>query len=110
MDDIQKVPLAAENSTEKQRGRPFQAGQSGNPNGRPKGSRNKTTLAAEHLLEGEFEDIVRKLVEKAKAGDPTALRLCMERFMPARRDRTVAFDLPKIDRAEEAAKASWAVL
>jgi hypothetical protein len=110
MDDISKPPTPAENTAEKQRGRPFEPGQSGNPLGRPKGARNKTTLAAENLLEGEAEAIVRKLVEKAKSGDPTALRLCVERFMPARRDRTVAFDFPQITRAEEAVNASSAVI
>ena len=34
-------------------GRPFQKGQSGNLAGLPPGSRNRTTLAAEALLEGE---------------------------------------------------------
>ena len=110
MDDISKPPLPAENTAEKQRGRPFEPGQSGNPLGRPKGARNKTTLAAETLLEGEAEAIVRKLVEKAKDGDSTALRLSVERFMPARRDRAVAFDLPQISCAEEAVKASSAVI
>jgi len=33
---------------------PFQPGQSGNPAGKPKGSRNKTTLAMEALLDGDL--------------------------------------------------------
>ena len=35
----------AVNNSRKQRGRPFSQGTSGNPRGRPKGSRNKRTLA-----------------------------------------------------------------
>ena len=51
------------------RGKPFKKGQSGNPGGRPKGTRNKTTLAMEELLDGEAEIITRKAIEKAKEGD-----------------------------------------
>jgi len=48
-----------------QRGVPFKPGRSGNPNGRPAGSRNKATLAIESLLEGEAEALARKVVELA---------------------------------------------
>ena len=64
------------------RGRPFVKGRSGNPRGRPAGSRNKKTLAAAVLLEGESEALTRKAVELALEGDPTALRLCIERILP----------------------------
>ena len=80
----------------KQRGRPFAPGMSGNPAGRPKGARNRATVAAEALLEGEAEALTRKAVELALAGDVTALRLCLERVVPPRKDRAVAFDLPAV--------------
>ena len=79
------------------RGRPFEKGRSGNPGGRRQGSRNKATLAAAALLEGEFEALTRKAVEMALAGDPTAMRLCMERVLPPCRERTVKFRLPPIE-------------
>src|SRR5687767_3759377 len=82
------------------RGKPFGPG---NP-GRPKGSRNKATLALEALLDGEAEAIARKAVELAKAGDTVALRLCLERIIPARKDRPVAFVMPEITTAAEATK------
>jgi len=66
---------SAENTAGKQRGRPFEPGRSGKPNGRPKGSRNKTTLVLEALLDGQSEAIIRKLLEKATDGDTIALRL-----------------------------------
>src|SRR5687768_16932362 len=78
-----------ENTAGKQRGRPFQKGQSGNPDGRPKGSRNATTLAVESLLDGEAEALTRKAVELAIAGDIAALRLCLDRVLPPRKDRPV---------------------
>jgi len=79
------------------RGRPFEKGRSGNPGGRRRGSRNKATLAAAALLAGESEALTRKAVEMALAGDPTAMRLCMERVLPPCRERTVKFRLPPIE-------------
>ena len=94
----------------KARGRPFEPGQSGNPSGRPKGARNKATVAAEALLDSEAEALTRKLIELALGGNLAALRLCFERFLPPRRDRAVSFDLPKIESAADALAASGAVL
>jgi Family of unknown function (DUF5681) len=108
MEEIPGAP--AENTAKKQRGRPFRPGESGNPDGRPKGARNKTTLAIEALLDGESEAITRKLLEKATEGDMTALRLCLDRLLSPRRDRPVAFDLPPIESAADALSASSAVL
>jgi hypothetical protein len=86
----------------KQRGRPFPRGRSGNPSGRPIGARNKTTLAAEALLDNEAEVLTRTIIEKAKQGDITALRLCLDRILPARRQRTVSFRFPVLRTAAEA--------
>jgi hypothetical protein len=72
----------------------FPAGESGNPSGRPKGSRNRATIAMQSLLEGEGEKLTRKAVELALAGDTTALRLCMERIMPSRKDNPISLELP----------------
>lgn len=60
--------------------------------GRPKGSRHRTTLAVEALLEGEAEALTRRAIEAALNGDGAALRLCMERIAPARRGNTVHLD------------------
>lgn len=89
---------------------PFKPGKSGNPAGKPKGTRNKTTLALEALLDGEAESLTRKAIEMAKAGDGPALRLCLDRIVPARKDRPVAFDMPKLETAEDALKASIAIV
>ena len=94
----------------KARGRPFEPGQSGNPSGRPKGARNKATTAVEALLDNEAEALTRKVIELALAGNMAAIRLCFERLLPPRRDRGVAFDLPKIESAADAVAASGAVL
>ena len=87
------------------RGRPFERGRSGNPAGRRTGSRNVTTEAAAALLVGESEALTRKAVELALSGDPTAMRLCLERILPACRERTVNFALPPIESAADIAAA-----
>jgi hypothetical protein len=84
-------------------GRPFAKGRSGNPSGRRPGSRNKATLAAAALLDGEFEALTRKAVELALAGDPTALRLCLERLLSPRRERAIRFRLPSLATARREA-------
>jgi uncharacterized protein DUF5681 len=91
------------------RGRPFQRGRSGNPGGRRAGLRNKATLAAAALLQGESEALTRRAVELALAGDPTAMRLCLERILPPCRERTVNFALPPIESAADIAAAMKAV-
>ena len=72
----------------------FPRGKSGNPSGKPKGARHRTTLAVERLLEGEAKEIGRKAVELAKSGDTVALRLCLERIAPVRKGRPIALALP----------------
>jgi hypothetical protein len=97
-----------ENTGEQQAGR-FQKGRSGNPSGRPRGARNSATLAAEALLDGEAEALTRKAIEMALGGDTVALRLCIERICPVRRDRPVSFALPPITSARDAADLMAAV-
>ena len=77
-------------------GRPVSARQSGNPKGRARGSRNKTTLALEALLDGQAEALTQKVIDKALEGDMGALRLCLDRILPPRRDRHVSVKLPAI--------------
>src|SRR5690349_8799504 len=85
--------------------RRFRKGQSGNPAGRKPGSRNRATMAAEALLEGEGEALARKAIELALEGDTTALKLCLERIVPRRRSRTLSFDHPRLERIEDLSRA-----
>jgi Family of unknown function (DUF5681) len=94
---------------EKQAGR-FSKGKSGNPDGRPKGTRNAVTIAMETLLDGQAEALTQKAIDLALGGDITALRLCLDRVLPARKDRPVTFALPPINTPQDAAVTISAVL
>jgi hypothetical protein len=102
--------MSADNSGNKQGGGRFQKGQSGNPKGKPKGARHKTTLLAEKLMADDAKAIVEAVLTAAKDGDMTAAKLVLERIAPARKDSPVAFELPKIERPADAVAASAAVL
>jgi hypothetical protein len=67
-------------------------------------------LAVEKLLDGEAAAITRKVIERALEGDSTALRLCMERIAPARRDRHISFAMAAIESAPDAVKAHGALI
>ena len=82
---------------------------SGN-SGRPKGSRNKATLAIESLLQGQAEALTQTAVTKALQGDAVALKLCIERVAPAPKDQPVSFSLPKMHNALDASGAAGSVL
>jgi hypothetical protein len=88
----------------------FKPGQSGNPKGRPRGARHRTTLAALELLNGEAEALSRKAVELALEGDTTALRLCLERIAPPCREVPVTFEIPEMVTAADASKAMAGLL
>jgi len=88
------------------RGKPFAKG---NP-GKPKGARHKVSRAVEALLDGQAEELTRKAIERALAGDAVALRLCLDRICPPRRDRPVELELPAIETAQDAQRASAAVI
>ena len=102
----------AENTERKQRGsgRQFKPGQSGNPAGRPTGSRNATTLAVEALLEGQAEAITQRAVNAALDGDMVAVKLIMDRIAPARKSRPIQINLPGIGDAQGIAQAQTTVL
>ena len=99
----------ADNTTKKQRGG-FKKGKSGNPAGRPRGALNQTTLAAQALLDGEAEQLTRKAVELALEGNMNALKLCLDRLLPPRRERALSVALPSIQRVEDLPRLTEALI
>lgn len=84
---------------------PWQPGQSGNPRGKVRGSRNKASLIAEVLLDSETQRLTRRAIDLALEGDTVALRLCLERILPPVRERPCSFKLPKIQNICDASNA-----
>lgn len=87
----------------------FQKGVSGNPSGRKPGSKNKSSELRE-LLKVHAEDILKKLVAMAKKGDPTAMRLVMDRVMTPLREEPVRLTLPPIKTAADCVDAQQAIV
>ncbi len=75
---------------------PFQSGQSGNPAGRPRGSRNRRTIIVEKLLDDSAGELTTAAIARATEGDPAALRACMDRVAPRLRHRPLDFALPDL--------------
>jgi hypothetical protein len=88
----------------------FQKGQSGNPLGRPKGSRNKGNLVAQEMLDAEAPNIIRTAIDGALVANPMMLKLCVERLLPVRKERAVPLELPKIERSQDVPAASSAIV
>ena len=72
--------------------------------------RRSTTLALESLLDGQAEALTQKAIDLALAGDMAALRLCLDRILPPRKDRPVTFALPAINSTNDATAAMSAIL
>src|ERR1700732_1280828 len=73
---------------------PCVKGQSGNPAGRPVGSRNRFTREMREALEERGPDLIDRLAELAREANPAAMRLCYERLVPTGKHRAVAVELP----------------
>ena len=64
----------------------------------------------QNLLADDAEAIGRKAIEMANAGDLTAIRLCMDRLAPARKDEPVAFELPPIETPADCVAATASIV
>lgn len=70
----------------------FQKGQSGNPRGRPKGSKNKSTLLreamqqkADRMLSREVPEVLKTVIRAAKQGDMSAAKMILDRAVPVKK-------------------------
>jgi len=81
----------------------------GNP-GKPRGARHAITRAVETLLDGQAEALTQVAIQAALAGDMVALRICMDRISPARKEPLVSFTLPAISSPADIPAAQTAIL
>jgi len=72
--------------------------------GRPVGSKNGVTVAAENIIQGEGEALSRKLIEMALAGNVACLKTAIERIVPVCKSKPIT--LPGLPRIESVADAS----
>jgi hypothetical protein len=84
----------------------WQKGQSGNPAGRPRGSRNKVSLLREYLLENEEEQLVNKVIADALEGEPHAMALCLDRLMPRCKERSIEVEAGPIENYQQVCAAT----
>src|SRR3954468_8403210 len=89
---------------------PFEKGQSGNPAGRPRGSRGRATMALQDMLARDAESIARTAINLAKHGNIAALRICIDRLLPPRRQEPVTLDLPALDKVADTVAATSAIV
>jgi hypothetical protein len=107
--DLTLIKQQKQPGRSRRRGRPFTKGQSGNPAGRPRGCRDKGNRAAEAYLDNQSEALLQRAVELALAGDASHMRLCVERIVAPRRERSVEFTMPRMQTAADLAAAMGAV-
>jgi hypothetical protein len=97
-----------ENTGPVQDGR-FKPGQSGNPAGKPKGARHAALLALDAIGSESAAEVMRAVVDAAKAGDMRAADILLRRLWPERKGRPVPIDLPAMREAGDVVAALGAV-
>jgi hypothetical protein len=98
-------PSNASEQPSKVRGRPFQPGNAG----RPPGAKNKTTRLVEQLVARDAEELSRKMLELAKAGNVRCLEYCLDRLLPKRSGRSLDIQLPPIKNVHDVVLAMAAI-
>ena len=107
-DDMTDDTASADTTESKQR-HGWPSGQSGNPAGRPKGARHVALLALDTIGAEGAAEVMKAVVEQAKAGDMRAAEILLQRLWPEGKGRPVAFTLPHMHAPADAVAALGAV-
>ena len=93
--------MGAESTDPKQHGRPWPKGTSGNPNGRPRGSRHKALVALDGIGAEHAKGIMEAVIQAAQGGDMRAAEILLRRLWPERKGRPVLVEVPEINNASD---------
>ncbi|MCU4161748.1 DUF5681 domain-containing protein [Acidiphilium sp. AL] len=94
----------------KNQGRRFQPGQSGNPAGKPKGTKHKALAALDAIGAEAAREVLQSTIAAAKRGNSRAAEILLARLWPARKSRPVMLDLPAVASADGVTAALAAVI
>jgi hypothetical protein len=88
----------------------FVKGQSGNPKGKPKGVRHTATQVSYALMEGNLEEVLATVIERAKSGDIAACKMVLDKVLPNTKDRLIALEIPLINDLNDVGNAQAEIL
>lgn len=88
----------------------FKPGQSGNPQGKAKGTLSHASRILLKLMQGGAEEITTAVIDQAKAGNLAAARLILERIVPPAKERAISIALPNISTIDGITNAQAAIL
>jgi hypothetical protein len=88
----------------------FSRGRSGNPSGRPVGSRNRASVWLDRIAEDQAADLLRIVMRRARSGDMRAAAIVLSRCWPQRNGGRVRFDLPPLHSTADLPRAIAAIL
>lgn len=66
----------------------FKPGQSGNPGGKAKGTRNRLTAAFLHALADDFDEHGKRVIERAREEDPVGYMKVIGALLPKQVEQT----------------------
>lgn len=84
--------VVSEGNTKPEKPWLWKPGQSGNPNGRPKGAKNKVTIIREYveqelteMLAEDAQAVLKVAIDRAKDGNDAMLKLLLDKLLPMRK-------------------------